>query len=79
MLLLISIIFIIISGFIDFFPNFISIIQILVLLLGPYVDKRPKSPNLILQWNYFTHLNQFQKGKFENELHFQLPKVGKEC
>jgi hypothetical protein len=27
----------------------------------------------------FSHLSQFQKEKNENELHFQWPKVRKEC
>jgi hypothetical protein len=67
------------SRFVDFFPNFISIIRIFILLLGPCVDKGPKSPNFIFQLKFFSHPSQFQKGKFENELHFQSPKVGKEC
>jgi hypothetical protein len=33
--------------FVVFFLDLISIIQILVLLLGPYVDRGPKSPRFL--------------------------------
>jgi hypothetical protein len=45
--------------FVVFFFGLISITQNLVLLLGPCVDRGPKSPNLIFQWNLFSHPSQF--------------------
>jgi hypothetical protein len=41
--------------FVVFFLDLISITQILVLLLGPCVDRGPKSPSLNFQWNFFSH------------------------
>jgi len=63
--------------FFVFFLDLIFVIRILVLLLGPHVDRGPKSPNLIFQWKSFWHPTQFQKEKLKMNYIFNCQKLEK--